>query len=86
MGAIASLTFARNDRGWFELMDLLSAEWPRRAAACEFAVRPRFAEEISFGEGEATCRENFRRAVNLAHRLRQTRKRVEGSKRVQELR
>src|SRR5438552_8929763 len=35
-------------------MDLLSAEWPRRAAACEFAVRPRFAEEISFGEGEAT--------------------------------
>ena len=35
-------------------MDLLSAESPRRAAAREFAVRLWFAEEISFGEGEAT--------------------------------
>ena len=35
-------------------MDLLSAESPRRAAAREVAVRLWFAEEISFGEGEAT--------------------------------
>jgi len=35
-------------------MDLLSAESPRRAAAREVAVRLWFAEEISFGEGQAT--------------------------------
>jgi len=35
-------------------MDLLSAESPRRTAAREVAVRLWFAEEISFGEGQAT--------------------------------